>query len=278
MGAYPARMTASALLTRRVLLRDMGKAGLALMVLGIAACSSESGEGSAITTPDPTSSAQPTPMTDPTTGTTSSGTTTSPGPSDGYSWHRVDLGFVSAYIVYRSGVATVVDTGVDGSALAIESGLVSVGLGWSDVGGLIITHRHPDHQGSTQAVLDNAPDVPWYAGAGDLGAITAQTQGSSVGDGDMVDGLEIIETPGHTAGHISVLDRTGGFLITGDALNGENGGVVGPNPGFSENIELANESVIKLAGFDYEVALFGHGEPVLAGASAMVAELAENLG
>ena len=94
----------------------------------------------------------------------------------------------------------------------------------------------------------------------------------------MVDGLEIIETPGHTAGHISVLDRTGGFLVTGDALNGESGGVVGPNPGFSEDIELANESVIKLAGFDYEVALFGHGEPVLAGASAMVAELAENLG
>jgi hypothetical protein len=36
---------------------------------------------------------------------------------EGHSWHRVNLGFVSAYIVYRGEEATIVDTGVDGSAL-----------------------------------------------------------------------------------------------------------------------------------------------------------------
>jgi hypothetical protein len=35
--------------------------------------------------------------------------------------------------------------------------------------------------------------------------------------------------------------------------------------------------VAKLAEFDYEVALFGHGEPVLEGAAAQVADLAESL-
>ena len=271
-------MTAQAILTRRVLLKDMGKAGLALIVLGVAACSSETvGTSSTTGSADPSSSGPSTSTRGP-TNTTTRGATTSPSTEEGHSWHRVNLGFVSAYIVYRGGAATVVDTGVDGSSMSIGSGLEEVGLGWGDVGGLILTHKHPDHQGSTQGVLDNAPDIPWYAGAGDIEAINAPSEGVGVGDGDIVEGLQIIESPGHTAGHISVLDPDGGFLITGDALNGERGGVAGPNPGFSEDIAAANASVVKLAGFDYEIALFGHGEPVLGGASALVAELADTLG
>lgn len=61
----------------------------------------------------------------------------------------------------------------------------------------------------------------------------------------------------------------------GDALVGANGSVAGPDPSFAEDMDLALESVRKLAGFSYEVALFGHGEPVLSGASQAVAELAE---
>jgi glyoxylase-like metal-dependent hydrolase (beta-lactamase superfamily II) len=94
----------------------------------------------------------------------------------------------------------------------------------------------------------------------------------------MIGDLEIIESPGHTSGHICVLDPASGILVAGDALNGEGGGVAGPNPGFSDDIDLANASVAKLAGFDYEIALFGHGEPVLEGASTAVADLAATLG
>lgn len=170
------------------------------------------------------------------------------------------------------------DTGVDGSSLSIGSGLEEIGLGWDDVGGLILTHKHPDHQGSARGVLENAPGIPWYAGEGDIASINAPTEGVAVGDGDSVAGLEIVETPGHTPGHISVLDSIGGFLITGDALTGADGGLAGPNPGFSEDIDLANASVAKLAGFDYETVLLGHGEPIREGGSAAVAELAAKLG
>ena len=44
----------------------------------------------------------------------------SPGARDGLTWQRVDLGFVSAYVLVRGGQALVVDTGVGGSAGAIE--------------------------------------------------------------------------------------------------------------------------------------------------------------
>lgn len=267
-------VTAHTFVTRRLLLKDMGKAGLAIMILGAAACSSESEPGSSTTGAGDTSSNS---SSIPTT-TTDTSTETEPPMAESHQWHRVNLGFVSAYILYRSGEATIVDTGVDGSALSIESGLEEVGLGWSDVSGLILTHHHPDHQGSVQGVLASSPtDTPWYAGSADLGSIAAPTEGTAVGDNDRVNGLQVIETPGHTAGHISILDSESGILVTGDALNGDNGGVVGANPGFSEDMDMANASVAKLAGFDFEVALFGHGEPIFDGASTAVAHLAETL-
>lgn len=267
-------MTALVLRTRRMLLRDMGKAGLAVMVLGSAACASEeTGETSTSGDPGDTSSTGA-PSSTPAAASSTSSTSSAGG---SLQWHRVNLGFVSAYLLYRSGEAVVVDTGVSGSEGAIEAALGEIGLGWDAVGNVIVTHKHPDHQGSLEAVL-SATDAPWHAGAGDIPMISASSEGSPVGDGDRVFDLDIIETPGHTPGHISVLDQAGGVLLAGDALNGEGGGVVGPRPDFSEDMDLANASVAKLAGFDYEVVLFGHGEPVLSDGSGQVAALAGSEG
>jgi glyoxylase-like metal-dependent hydrolase (beta-lactamase superfamily II) len=250
----------------------MGKAGLAVMVLGAAACAEELTEEATPTEgTGSTSSTQPSSAS-----STSAEPTTTAGQATGHEWHRVNLGFVSAYILYRSGEAAIVDSGVEGSENSIEAALGEIGLGWDAVGHLIVTHKHPDHQGSVEAVLA-ASEAPWYAGAADIDAITASREGTAVGDGDAVFDLEVVETPGHTPGHISMLDRVSGILVAGDAINGANGGVTGPNPGFSEDMDLANASVVKLAGFDYEVVLFGHGEPVLEGSSAGVAQLADSL-
>jgi glyoxylase-like metal-dependent hydrolase (beta-lactamase superfamily II) len=246
-----------------MLLRDLGRAGLAILVVGSAACAAEAGEEDDTTTTGDASG-------------TTAGSTGAPSSAAGHSWERANLGFVSAYILHRNGESAVVDTGIEGSEESIGSALASAGLGWESVAHVIITHKHLDHQGSLDAVLGLAGGPSWYAGAGDLGAIDAPN-GSAVGDGDTVFDLEIIESPGHTPGHISVLDPISGVLAAGDALNGADGGVVGANPGFSEDMALANASVAKLAGFDYEVALFGHGEPVLSGASRAVAALSETL-
>lgn len=256
-------------------LRDMGKAGLAVLVLGTAACAGES-----VGDPEPTSTA---PGADPTTtagraGTSSTSSGTTQPSSSPLDYKRVDLGFVSAYILYRNGEAAVVDTGVSNSEGAIEAALSEIGLAWDAVGHVVITHQHPDHQGSLTAVLAAAPSAAWYAGEGDMAAITSTREGRVVGDGESVFDLQVIETPGHTPGHISVLDGAGGVLLAGDALNGANGGVVGANPDFTRDMKLANASVEKLATFDYEVIFFGHGEPVLENGSTAVADLAAGLG
>ena len=62
------------------------------------------------------------------------------------------------------------------------------------------------------------------------------------------------------------------------ALNGGGErGVTGPNPRFSSDLALANASVAKLATFRFETVVFGHGEPVVGGASGLVAALAAEL-
>ena len=247
----------------------MGKAGVAVFVFGLAACSSEEGVGTTKTGETPATTAA---VTSSTTG--AAGSTTTSQTTTGFEWHRANLGFVSAYILARAGEAVLVDTGVESSEAAIGSALGKAGLGWDAVGHVVVTHKHGDHQGSLGAVLDLAPDATWYAGAADIPQISAPREPTAVGDGDEVNGLSIIETPGHTPGHISVLDTAGGILVAGDSLNGSTNGVTGANPQFTEDMELANASISKLAGFDYEVILFGHGEPVLTGGSAAVAALA----
>ncbi len=254
------------LFSRRMAIAEMGKAGLAIVVLGIAACSDDGSQSGSTSQ----GSSSPTTSTPP--------VATSSTVLVGSSYRRINLGFVNAYILFRAGEAAVVDTGVSGSEEAIQAALGEIGLGWDAVGHVIVTHKHPDHQGSLAAVVALAPTAQVYAGAEDIPELETLATPTAVGDGEQVFGLEIIKTPGHTAGHISVLDEVSGILVTGDALNGVSGGVIGPNPSFSEDMTAANASVSKLAGFTYETALFGHGEPVLTGASERVNELASSLG
>ncbi len=266
------------LIGRRAAIKEMGRAGLAVVVFGVTACSDSSGTVSTVTAPGVTTTVasietSTTGATDPTTSTSSTTATTASGPATGF--QRVDLGFVSAYILYRGGEAALVDTGVEGSGDDIEAALGQVGLTWDAVGHVILTHKHPDHAGSIDDVLGRAPGADVYAGAPDIPSIVSATLPQPVADGDTVFDLQVIETPGHTPGHVSVLDAAAGILVTGDALNGGEGGVAGPEPAFTENMTVALDSVRKLAGYTYEVALFGHGAPLLEGASTAVAALAE---
>src|SRR5258707_1387238 len=82
--------------------------------------------------------------------------------------------------------------------------MADLGLGWSDIGNVILTHRHPDHAGSIDAILAAAPDAVGSIGAADLAGVTTARPLTAVSDGDEVFGLQIVATPGHTAGHISV--------------------------------------------------------------------------
>ena len=262
------------LVSRRTFLVRAGRGTFALAVVGVAACAP------AAASPAPTAAAPtayplslPPGSSDAPASADPSGPPTDVPPAGGVAWHRVNLGFVSAYVLVRSGEAAVVDTGVAGSEDDIETALGAAGLGWDAVGHVVLTHLHGDHIGSAPAVLSAAPDAMGYAGAADIPGISVPRALTPVGDGDRVFDLRIVATPGHTPGHISVHDDVGGILVAGDALNTAGGRATGPNPQFTPDMDTAMASVAKLAGIGFETLLVGHGDPVTSGASAQVAEL-----
>lgn len=267
--------------TRRTFLTEVSRGVFAIAILGtgVVACTTTSGDSSTTSGDVP-----PTEGTDPTTSTTSEETTTSEAAAGGISVTRVNLGVVSAYVLVRGAEAIIVDTGLPGSEGDIEAGLSEIGLGWGNVGSVILTHLHPDHIGSLGPVMENASEAFGYAGEADIPAITSPRPLTPVGDGDTVFGLPIIETPGHTPGSISVFDPFAGVLVVGDAMNGagsgvadSEGGVGGANPRFSGDMDQAAESIKKLAELDFDSVYFGHGQPLEGGAAAAVAELAATL-
>lgn len=256
-------------LTRRTVLRDLGGSVLGLAVVGLAAACDDGQPAGGSGSPSPATA----------------GGRASPGRSPGSTgevvggWHRVELEFVSAYVLARGDHAAVVDTGTQGSAADVEAVLTAAGLGWGDVGHVILTHRHPDHVGSLPAVLEAATAATAYAGAADIEAIAAPRELTAVGDGDTVFDLDVVATPGHTPGHISVLDPAGsGVLLAGDALTADQEGhVAGPDPEFTEDLPQANASVRRLGELTFDAALVGHGTPVLGDAAAQVRQLGREL-
>lgn len=269
-------MTETTRLTRRLFLADLGRGAVALAVVGVAGCApAESGPsasassraaGGSPAASGPASAAPPAASTAPTAA--SSG-----APGDGFTWERVNLGFVSAYILARGGEAVIVDTGLPGSEDDIATALERIGLAWDAVGHVIVTHDHGDHMGSLAAILAAAPDATGYAGAEDIPGMRSPRPLVAVADGDDVFGLRIVATPGHTPGHIAVLDEAGGILVAGDALGTTwwGGAAHGPNLPLTPDMDTALASVARLGTFAFETLLVGHGEPILSGASDFVA-------
>lgn len=192
---------------------------------------------------------------------------------------QVRLGSVSAYVMVSSGIASIVDTGNPGSEGDIEAVLSEVGLRWDDVASMIVTHLHPDHQGSVPAVMNLASAAVGYAGEADLAAISSPRPLVALVGGEVIDGLQIVATPGHTPGHVSVYDPAGGALIAGDSLIGSNDGtdILGPSPRFTQDMSVAEESVRLMAGLQPSAIYVGHGEPLLVDAAGKLAALAASL-
>lgn len=72
-------------------------------------------------------------------------------------------------------------------------------------------------------------------------------------------GLEIVATPGHMPGHISVYIKDSKTLVTGDALTMENGNLAGPNPHYTLDMATAKDSIKKLLNYDIERIICYHG-------------------
>jgi glyoxylase-like metal-dependent hydrolase (beta-lactamase superfamily II) len=133
----------------------------------------------------------------------------------------VDLDVRCFLVPHATGI-TLVDAGLGHSVGAIAAKLGEVGAGWGDVTDVVLTHHHPDHVGGLGEVVALAAGATVWGNPGDDFPVAVE----AVGDGDVVRGLRVVATPGHTAGHLSLLAEDDGVLLVGD-LAGTQGGRFG---------------------------------------------------
>jgi glyoxylase-like metal-dependent hydrolase (beta-lactamase superfamily II) len=229
--------------------------------------------------------------------------------------YRVLKGYVNAYVLEDGAGLVLIDCGLPKRADRIASAIREAGRQPEDVRHILITHHHLDHTGSLAvlaartgaAVYVHPADTPVVSGAimpppPNRARLSGRTLGPlllRIGpkradpakvDVELVDGHElpiaggmrVIHTPGHTAGQTSfLLPRDGGVLIAGDAARAI-GRRVGPPVGaifgmFTEDLDEARRSFRKLAGLDFETVVFGHGNPVRAGAAEVFRRAAARL-
>ena len=195
------------------------------------------------------------------------------GSAAGLDWWRVDFAYVSAYVLVRGREAALVDCGFGSRVDEIGAVLAAAGTGWDRVRHILITHAHGDHALGLNETTARAPGATVYAGAAEP-VIPMQVR--PVTDGDEVFGLQVVDTPGHTPGHIAIFDADSRVLVAGDALNSTIDGLTGPTPEFTPDMPTAEESVRKLAALKPQVILVGHGPPVQRDAAAQLRRLASS--
>jgi glyoxylase-like metal-dependent hydrolase (beta-lactamase superfamily II) len=86
-------------------------------------------------------------------------------------------------------------------------------------------------------------------------------------------GIEVIHTPGHTPGHLSLFVKKARLLIAGDELRVEEGELVGPGEWATPDMERANASLRKLIDYQIDYVLCYHGGIYGPDASEKIAEL-----
>jgi len=184
-----------------------------------------------------------------------------------------------------------IDTSVDDTAKDIFSWLRKNGHAPGDLTSVIITHTHPDHVLGLKAVKSRAPGAKVAAGKDDADYIArtkvypgppgpqrhdAVPVDVRLEDGQSYEGFLVIHCPGHTPGSIALLDRERKVLVAGDTMNHEKG--LGPmSDKYNIDPKAHRQSIKKLANYEFETVLFGHGGPILRGGSQQVKALAARL-
>ncbi|MGD2123494.1 MAG: MBL fold metallo-hydrolase [Gemmatimonadota bacterium] len=152
----------------------------------------------------------------------------------------------------------------------------------------VLTHAHFDHFGGSRAICQGL-DLALWCGAGDREAVETgnlsqilprskgilarihQTLGGSghpvargLREGDEVGEFMVVETPGHTPGHLAFWREADRVLILGDVLFNRNPlslrkGLQEPFSWATVSPEQNRDSARKLAALEPSVICFGHG-------------------
>lgn len=160
----------------------------------------------------------------------------------------------NTYLIDGPGGTLVMDPGPDDAAHV--DAIIAATDGAIDK--IIVTHRHSDHVGATPA-LKAATRAPVFAfpASAYAGPFAPDVE---LADGQILEGLRCIHTPGHAADHLCFARETDGVLFSGDHVMSWSSSIVSPPGG-----DMADYfgSLRVLLERDDRLLLPGHG-PALA--------------
>ncbi len=214
--------------------------------------------------------------------------------------HAVPLKSAGAFLVTDDRL-TMIDAGLAGSRPMLLRYLGGIDRSIDELERIVCTHGHPDHVGGVRELADGA-EVEVFVHPADLEGVSLTVREALVtpsgdslrgrllqavtphpgaatplNDGDVLPvlgGLEVIHTPGHTPGSVCLYARGPKVLFTGDVLQVRRGKLAFASPIFSHNHAQARASVQRLTHLDVDMIAFSHFEPMRAGASDALADLA----
>jgi glyoxylase-like metal-dependent hydrolase (beta-lactamase superfamily II) len=211
--------------------------------------------------------------------------------------HVVPMGMSNAFLIEGDDGLALIDAGFRGKEAAVFGAIHGLGRSPDQLKHLIFTHGHPDHIGSAAAIVretgartymhpldiplaeSGGPFRPMKAAPGLLRQVlcrlfyhpnqrlepVAIDQRLTAGEIlPIAGGIEVIHTPGHSAGQVALLWRPGRMLFAGDV--GTNLMGLGDPVGF-ESLKEGRKSQRKLASLSFDAAGFGHGKPIARDAS-----------
>jgi glyoxylase-like metal-dependent hydrolase (beta-lactamase superfamily II) len=216
--------------------------------------------------------------------------------------HQVDGVSSNVFLLAEDSGLTVIDSGMPGSGPKILSYIRQIGRRPEDLRRVVLTHQHVDHVGGAAylaaetgaEVLAHPLDTSAIEGKGPRelprNALLRQvfksvmlprlqpvsvtgmlTPGESLpvllDDG----GLQVVATPGHTSGHVSLYLPRRRVLFAGDALTQVRGRVAAPPAMFTMDMATALRSLAALAEMPIEASLPGHGRVIVQKARERIA-------
>jgi glyoxylase-like metal-dependent hydrolase (beta-lactamase superfamily II) len=217
-------------------------------------------------------------------------------------------GWVRAFLIEDGRDLTLIDTLYEKDARIVVAEIRRLGRSLSDLKRIVLTHAHRAHLGGLAAlkrwtgatVFSNEWEADIIAGnrkpqpvtilprlplrayfpfqvglALGLGAHPACPVDETLKEEDEIGTLQVLQTPGHSPGHLSFYSPEREVLISGDAI------ATWPRfeagwPAFTLNRTQHGASIRRLAALEPKVVGVGHGDPITTNAAGRVYCLVED--